>query len=95
LKRFTAEVNRPEKLRLRLFNYPAWQVEVNGVSIVAKSQPRTGEILVPVETGISEVRVKFIQTRDRFWGGFISLMTLLAVVGWVVYRRRQMFPSGP
>ena len=93
LKRFTAEVSRPERLRLRLFNYPAWQVEVNGVPIVAKSQPHTGEILVPVETGISEIRVKFIQTRDRFWSGFISLMTLLSVIGWVFYRRRQAFSS--
>jgi hypothetical protein len=65
-------------------------VEVNGVPIVAKSQPHTGEILVPVETGISEVRVKFIQTRDRFWGGFVSLITLLAVIGWVFYRQRRL-----
>jgi hypothetical protein len=89
LKRFTAEVSRPEKLRLRLFNYPAWQVEVNGVPIVAKSQAHTGEILVPVETGISEVRVKFIQTSDRFWGGFISLITLVAVIGWLFHLRRR------
>jgi len=87
-KRFTAEVTRPEKLRLRLFNYPAWRVEVNGAPIKAKSQPVTGEIVVPLETGISEVRVKFIQTSDRFWGGVISLLAWLFAALWV--RRQRM-----
>jgi 6-pyruvoyl-tetrahydropterin synthase related domain len=86
--RFTAEVTRPEKLRLRLLNYPAWRVEVNGIPITAKSQPHTGEILVPVDTGISEIRVRFIQTPDRFWGDMISASTLLLLIAWFVYRRR-------
>jgi hypothetical protein len=86
-KRFTAEVARPEKLRLRLLNYPAWRVEVNGVPIMATSQPHTGEILVPVDTGISEVRVRFIQTPDRFWGGMISIFTALGIIVWFVYQR--------
>jgi 6-pyruvoyl-tetrahydropterin synthase related domain len=87
-KRFTAEVSKPETLRLRILNYPAWRVEVNGVPITAKSQRHTGEILVPVDTGISEIRVRFIQTPDRFWGGMISIVTALAIVGWVLYRQR-------
>ena len=87
-KRFTAEVNRPERLRLKLFNYPAWQVEVNGVPIVAKSQPKTGEILVPLDTGISEVRVKFVRTPDRTEGGIVSIVTGLLLAGWAVYRYR-------
>ena len=86
-KRFTAEVTRPEKLRLRLLNYPAWRIEVNGLPITAKTQPHTGEILVPVDTGISEIRVKFIQTRDRFWGGLISILTAFIVAGWLLYDR--------
>jgi len=87
-KRFTAEVIRPEKLRLRLFNYPAWRVQVNGVDIVAKSHPVTGEIVVPLETGISEVRVTWIRTPDRLIGGSISLIVLLGVIAWMVYERR-------
>ena len=87
-KRFTAEVARAEKLRLHLFNYPAWLVEVNGVPIAAKSQPVTGEILVPVETGISEVRVRFVRTPDRFWGGIVSLLAGLIAVLWAIAQRR-------
>ena len=89
-KRFTAEVDRPEKLRLRLFNYKAWRVEVNGVPIEAKSQPKIGEILVPLDTGISEVRVKFIRTPDRTLGGIVSLVTVSLLVGSTLYRGRTL-----
>lgn len=89
-RRFTAEVTRPEKLRLRLLNYPAWRVEVNGVAITARSQPHTGEILIPIDTGISEIRVRFIQTPDRFWGGLISILTALGIIVWIVYHRRAL-----
>ncbi|HET7872237.1 MAG TPA: hypothetical protein VFL42_06975, partial [Terriglobales bacterium] len=87
-KRFTAEVDRPERLRLKLFNYIAWQVQVNGVSIVAKSHPKTGEILIPLETGISEVRVKLVRTPDRTAGGFVSILTVLLLAVWAAYRHR-------
>jgi hypothetical protein len=87
-KRFTAEVVRPERLRLKLFNYPAWQVEVNGAPIVAKSQPKTGEILIPLETGISEVRVKLMRTPDRTRGGIVSVVTVVLLAGWTIYRYR-------
>jgi hypothetical protein len=93
-KRFTAEVDRPEKLRLRLFNYPAWRVEVNGVPIETKSHPKTGEILVPLKTGISEVRVKFVRTPDRTAGGAVSIVTGMLLVGWMVYRYRSVAIRG-
>jgi hypothetical protein len=89
-KRFTAEVARPERLRLRLFNYPAWRVEVNGLPISAKSQPTTGEIVVPVETGISEVRVKFVRTKDRLLGAWISIGALGCVAAWFISEKRKL-----
>jgi hypothetical protein len=88
-KRFTVEVTHPEKLRLRLLNYPAWQIEVNGVTINAKSQSVTGEILVPVEAGISEVRVNFVRTSDRLLGGTITAIAVLLVAAWTLYQKRQ------
>ena len=42
-KTFTADSARPEELRLRLFNYPAWRVEVNGRIVSTYTQPNTGE----------------------------------------------------
>jgi hypothetical protein len=88
-KVFSAEVARPEKLRLRLLNYPAWSVEVNGREIPAGTQPVTGEILIPVNTGSNRVRVMFVQTEDRLIGDLVSAGTLLLVIAWILCLRRQ------
>ena len=88
-KVFSANVTRPEKLRIRLLNYPAWSVEVNGREITAGTQPVTGEILIPVDTGSNRVRVTFVQTEDRLTGDLVSAGTLLLVIAWSLYLRRQ------
>ena len=88
-KVFSASVTRPEKLRIRLLNYPAWRVEVNGREITAGTQPVTGEILIPVDTGSNRVRVTFVLTEDRLIGDLVSAGTLLLVIAWSLYLRRQ------
>ena len=88
-KVFFANVARPEKLRIRLLNYPAWRVEVNGREITAGTQPVTGEILIPVDTGSNRVRLTFVQTDDRLIGDLVSAGTLLLVIAWSLYLRRQ------
>jgi hypothetical protein len=88
-KLFSAKVLRPEKLRLRLLNYPAWSVEVNGHEITAGTEPVTGEILIPVDPGSNRVRVTFVQTQDRLLGNVVSAATLLLVIVWSVYCRVQ------
>ena len=87
-KVFSAEVPRPEKLRLRLFDYPAWAVEVNGSRVVTEVQDVTGEIVVPVQAGANLVRVTFIRTRDRLVGNIIALLALLVALVWAIQQRR-------
>jgi len=88
-KVFSANVARPEKLRIRLLNYPAWRVQLNGREITAGAQPVTGEILIPVNTGSNRVRLAFVQTEDRLIGDLVSAGTLLLVIAWSLYLRRQ------
>jgi 6-pyruvoyl-tetrahydropterin synthase related domain len=88
-KVFSANVAHPEKLRIRLLNYPAWRVEVNGREITAGTQPVTGEILIPVDTGSNRVRLDFVQTDDRLIGDLVSAGTLLLVIAWSLYLRRE------
>ncbi len=88
-KLFSAKVLRPETLRLRLLNYPAWNVEVNGHEITAGTQPVTGEILIPVDPGSNRVRVTFVRTPDRLIGNVVSAATLLLLIVWSVYCRGQ------
>jgi hypothetical protein len=80
LKVFTAEMSAPDNLRLRLFNYPAWHVEVNGRQVEAGTREGTGQMLVPVDAGANRVQITFIRTWDRTTGAWISLLTLVLVL---------------
>ena len=80
-KLFTAEMSAPDNLALHLFNYPAWQVEVNGGQVQAGTREGTGQMLVPVEAGANRVQITFIRTWDRTAGAWISGLTVLLSVG--------------
>ncbi len=80
---FTAEMSAPDRLALRLFRYPAWQVEVNGRAVETSAKPETGQMLVPVEGGMNYVKVRFVRTWDRTAGGWISLIAVISVMVWI------------
>jgi uncharacterized membrane protein len=62
---------------LRLFNYPAWQVTVNGRRPPAGTSDVTGLMIIPVEPGDNEIRVVFTRTADRLAGIVVSLLALV------------------
>ncbi len=80
LKLLTAEMSAPDHLVLRLFNYPAWRVEVNGLQVQAGRREDTGQMLVPVDAGTNRVQISLIRTWDRTAGGWISVLALVSVL---------------
>jgi uncharacterized membrane protein len=80
-KAFTITVSEPSRVVLRLFNYPAWKVQVNGRSVAAETQARTGQMVIPVQAGKNNLEIIFSRTPDRTWGAEISGVALLAMVG--------------
>ena len=92
-KSFTANVSQPGKLVLKLFNYPAWKVEVNHHLVSTGQLPVTGQMVIPVEAGDHQVQVTFTRTRDRQAGGLISLGTVILVLALLPYKRRNLSPS--
>jgi 6-pyruvoyl-tetrahydropterin synthase related domain len=88
-KLFTAQVSSSGQLVLRLFNYPAWRVEVNGRVVTAASLDVTGQMTIPVKAGENQVRVTFSRTRDRTIGGTVSGVSALLIVGLAAFRGKQ------
>jgi hypothetical protein len=90
-KTFTAVLSQPSKLALRLFNYPAWRVDVNGSTIHAETKDVTGQMLIPLPAGESEVRIIFVRTWDRLAGGLISVFSACLVSLFLILRKDYRF----
>ena len=88
-KAFLVEMSAPSRLAVRLFNYPAWRVEVNGRVVQAEARAGTGQMLVPVEAGTNRVLIVFARTWDRALGGWISIVSLLCLLAWFAVDRRR------
>jgi hypothetical protein len=84
---FIVHSPEPVTAALRLLNYPAWRVEVNGQPARTFSNQQTGQLLVALPAGTSHVQVRFAATRDRQWGNVISAVAALGLVVFVVASR--------
>jgi len=89
LKSFTAKVSQSGQLVLRLFNYPAWRVEVNGQIVGTATRDVTGQMLIPVQSGENRVEITFSRTWDRTGGGIVSVVATLLLGGFVALRWRR------
>lgn len=76
-KEVTVTTRDPFALGLRLLNYPAWQVKVNGTVVTPLNGEDFSQMLVPLKSGESHIQVRFRRTWDRTAGGFLSLCALL------------------
>jgi hypothetical protein len=90
IERWTAEeknlrvVSRePLKVGLRLLNYPAWRVEVNGRAVTPLRAETNGQMILSLSPGTQRITAKFARTPDRKLGMAISVaavLTLLALL---------------
>jgi hypothetical protein len=85
LKMWTArrkeiEVSSPEPVRigLRLLNYPAWFVTVNGKGVKPGREDEMNRMVLDLPPGKSAISIRFETTKDRTVGWIISLVSVLA-----------------
>jgi len=81
-KKIAVNFRQESQIVLRVLNYPAWQVEVNGKRIDPQRADNLNEMVVPVPPGESLVTVRFTRTWDRIAGIVVSLLSLLLLASW-------------
>jgi hypothetical protein len=74
---------------LRVMDYPAWRVRVNGAPVSARPRREDGLMVIPVGAGMSEIEVRYGATRDVWLGRFLSLIAVVLWIGLAAFRRRQ------
>jgi hypothetical protein len=94
-KSFTANVSQPGQLVVKLFKYPAWEVEVNHRPVETGALEVNGQMTIPVEAGDNHVQITLVRTSDREIGGFISLGTGILLLGMIFFDRRKAHLSMP
>lgn len=90
-KHFKVQVGTAEEVIVRLFNYPAWAVVVNGTPTETRTTAVTGLIVIPVAAGDDDVRIYFRRTNDRLVGMIVSLFSLILLI--VVWLRAVLIES--
>jgi hypothetical protein len=91
-KSFQVEASEPVTLALRLLNYPAWGVRIDGSAVSPGSEPGIARMLVQVPAGQHRVEVDFRRTWDRTAGAAISGFSVILLLGFAasIGRRRTL-----
>jgi hypothetical protein len=98
-KEFAVSVARPGSLVLRLFNFPAWKVAVNGSPAVTQTTEETGQMVIPLAAGKPaeeyDITITLERTWDRTLGAAISVIALgvAAFLSWSWNKTLHMKPA--
>ena len=90
VKHFRLVTSEPIDLTVRLFNYPAWRVVVNGRPLEVKTS-EAGLVVLRLETGENNVQILFTRTLDRTLGVVLSCFSaamLFAACIWIGAKRQ-------
>jgi hypothetical protein len=66
-----------QHVALRLLNYPAWRVQVNGKVVQTERAEDYDQMIVAVPGGSSEIRVTMVRTLDRVAGMVLTCLSLI------------------
>ena len=77
---------------LRVLNYPAWSVRVNGEKVVPERLDDINQMVVPVAAGDSLIEVRFTRTPDRTAGDLLTALSL-AIVAILIVLKDGEYPE--
>jgi hypothetical protein len=91
LERVSASVatNAPGYAVLRLLDYPAWRITVNGAALGDRPHRSDGLLVIPVAAGMTRIEVAWRITPDEWSGMALSLAALAITLVLAFAARRQ------
>jgi len=72
--------NQFMRIALRLLDYPAWHVELNGATVTPQRTETSGQMILSLSPGTQHIKVRFVRTPDRTWGMVISVIAVLVLL---------------
>jgi hypothetical protein len=76
---------------LRVMDYPAWRVTVNGAPVDSRPWRDDGLMVVPVAAGVSQIDVRYGATPDVWAGRILSLAAAILWLGLAARQRRSSY----
>lgn len=86
---FNVDAKRDISIDLRLLNYPAWVVRVDGARVQPGYEPDTGQMVLPLTAGNHRIDLLFRRTWDRTLGGIVSLFAAAFLLFFGLFFRRE------
>ena len=74
------EAQSEARIALRLVNYPAWQIEVNGKRVSPERLDDVNQMVIPLAAGSTDICIRFARTLDRTLGDVISALSALTAL---------------
>jgi hypothetical protein len=71
---------QPVRAALRLLDYPAWHVEVNGKEVAPQHAEAGAQIILLLSPGTQRITARFVRTPDRKLGIAISVLGVLTLL---------------
>ena len=93
LKQFSVNSREAGDIGIRLFNFPAWRVQVNGRPVSTQTTEETGQMVIPVGPGESDVTITFVRTWDRTLGAAITIVALILTIALAWKDRGKRAPA--
>lgn len=77
---FEVKSEQPITIAVKLLNYPAWQIRVDGRKTAAETAKAAGQILISLSPGSHHIEINFGRTRDRTVGALISFGSIVVLI---------------
>jgi hypothetical protein len=78
--RATVDAADPAFAVVRLMDYPAWLVRVNGRPVGARPRRDDGLMVIPLPSGHSQIDIRYGTTSDMWAGRILSLLAIICLL---------------